>query len=128
MRRHAQGKLLTCSKSNAEPAATRSLIKLIRGNMKKQTVAFRWMAFAVLTFVFGGGPFALPATAADACPAGYFQNGVEKFDVHKPHCIAYRSTRDKLLLDKVAHQESAKPERKQTYNYCLLLHPGGEDC
>jgi hypothetical protein len=96
--------------------------------MKKETVAFRWMAFAVLAFIFGGGPFALPATAGDACPAGYFQKGMEKFDARKPHCIPYRSTRDTLRHDKVAHQESAKPERQPTYSYCLLIHPGGEDC
>jgi hypothetical protein len=103
-------------------------MKLIRGNMKKATIAGRWMAFAVLAFIFGGGPFAVPATAGDACPAGYFQNGMEKFDARKPHCTPDRSTPDKSRHDKTAHQESAKPERDPGYNYCLTIHPGGEDC
>ena len=86
------------------------------------------LACAVLALIFGGGLFARPAIADDACPAGYIQNGMEQFDVSKPHCIPYGATLDKLLPDKAAHQEAAKPERQPIYNYCLLLHPGGEDC
>jgi hypothetical protein len=96
--------------------------------MKKAKIAGRGIAFAVLAFVFGAEPFARPATAADACPAGYFQKGMEKFGVRKPHCTPYRSTRDTLRHDKAAHPESATPARDPGYTYCLLLHPGGEDC
>jgi hypothetical protein len=99
----------------------------MRGNMKKETVAFCWMTCAVLALIFEGGLFTRPAIADDACPAGYIQNGMEEFDVSKPHCVPYGATLDKLRLDKAA-QEAAKPERQPIYNYCLLLHPAGEDC